>query len=47
MVIIKAEFLPKKEEIHNEMSLLLEWVSLSNKVIIDKILIQKVDHTLI
>ena len=37
MVIIKAELLPEKEEIHNEVSLLLEWVSPSSTVFIDNL----------
>jgi len=35
MVIIKADLLPEKEEILNEMLLLLEWVAPSSKVLID------------
>ena len=37
MVIIKADLLPKREEIFNEMSLLLERVTLSSKVLIDNL----------
>jgi len=35
MVIIKAELLPEKEEIQNEMPLLLEQVSPSSRILID------------
>ena len=35
MVIIRVELLPKKEEIHNEMPLLLEGVSPSSRILID------------
>ena len=35
MVIIRAEVLPKKEEIHNEIPLLTERVSPSSKIPID------------
>jgi len=37
MVIIKVELLPKKDEIQNEMPVLLEWVSPSNKILIDNL----------
>ena len=37
MVIIIAELQPEKEEIHNEMPLLLEQVSPSSKVLIDNL----------
>jgi len=36
MVIIKVELLQEKKEIHNEMSLLLERVTPSSKVFIEK-----------
>ena len=35
MVIIKGELLPKREEIQNEMSLLLERVSPSSRILMD------------
>ena len=34
-MIIRAVLLPKKEKIQYEMSLLLEWVSLSSRVLMD------------
>ena len=37
MVIIRAELISEKEEIHNEMSLQLERVTPSSKVLIDKL----------
>ena len=37
MVVIQVELLPEKEEIHNEMPLLLERVSPSSKVLIDNL----------
>ena len=37
MVIIKADLLPEKEEIINEMSFLLEWVTPSSEVLIDNL----------
>ena len=37
MVIIQVEILPEKEEIDNEMSLLLERVSSSSRVLIDNL----------
>ena len=37
MVIIKADLLPKKDEIHNEMSFLLERISPSSKVLTDNL----------
>jgi len=37
MVIIKADLLPEKEEIVNEMSFLLERVTPSSKVLIDNL----------
>jgi len=37
MVIIKADLLPEKEEILNEMSFLLERVTPSSKVLIDNL----------
>ena len=36
-MIIKADFLPKNEKVLNEMSLLLERVSPSSKVVIDNL----------
>ena len=48
MVIIKADILPEKEEIHNEMALLLERVSLSSKVLLDNLKFHaKLDHALV
>jgi len=35
MMIIKADLLPQKEEILNEMPTLLEWVTPSSKILID------------
>jgi len=35
MVIIRAKLLPKREEIQNEMPLLLEWVSPSSRILMD------------
>ena len=37
MVIIKSDFLPKKQKIFNEMSFLLERVTASSKVLIDNL----------
>ena len=37
MVIIKVDLVSEKEEIHNEMPLLLEWVSPSSKVLINNL----------
>ena len=37
MVIIKADLLLEKEEILNEMSFLLEWVTSSSKVLINNL----------
>jgi len=37
VVIIKADLLPEKEEIHNEMTFILEWVSPFSKVLIDNL----------
>ena len=37
MVIIKADLLQEKKEILNEIPLLLEWVTLSSKVLIDNL----------
>jgi len=34
-VIIKAGLLPEREEIQNEMPLLLEWVSPSSRILMD------------
>ena len=48
MVIIKADLLPEKEEILNEMPLLLERVTPSSKVLIDNLEFHtKVDHALV
>jgi len=35
MMIIKTELLPEREEIQNEISSLLEWVSLSSRILMD------------
>jgi len=35
MVIIRAELLPEREEIQNEMPILLEWVSPSSRILMD------------